>query len=127
MSAAENSAQSARRVIGRPFVKGQTGNPGGRPKAEVDVVAIARRNGPEAIQMLAEIMRNPKASESARVSAANSLLDRGFGKPVQKIDGDLTLRRPLVEMTDDELLELAVSARVIEHHDEESPQHARAE
>ena len=77
VSAAENGAQSTRRVIGRPFVKGQTGNPGGRPKAEVDVVAIARRNGPEAIQMLAEIMRNPKASEvSARVSAANSLLDR---------------------------------------------------
>ena len=30
---AENSAVSARRrVIGRPFVRGQSGNPGGRPK-----------------------------------------------------------------------------------------------
>jgi hypothetical protein len=96
MSATDNSAPSARRGIGRPFVKGQTGNAGGRPKAEHDVVAFARQKGPDAIRTLAEIMLNTKASDSARVGAANSLLERGFGKPVQPIAGDpdnpLTLR-----------------------------------
>ena len=34
------------------------------------------------------IMTNPKSAPAARVSAANALLDRGFGKPAQHITGD---------------------------------------
>ena len=33
-------------------------------------------------------MSNPKAAPAARVSAANSLLDRGYGKPPQHITGE---------------------------------------
>src|SRR5262245_56211226 len=33
-------------------------------------------------------MNNPKASDAARVSAANALLDRGYGKPPQHITGE---------------------------------------
>jgi hypothetical protein len=119
MSEAENSAPSARRVVGRPFPKGQTGNAGGRPKAEHDVVAIAREKGPDAIRTLAEIMLNTKASDNARVGAANSLLERGFGKPTQTIAGDLTLHRPLLELTDDQLLALVAPQLAIEHCNEE--------
>jgi len=32
-------------------------------------------------------MTNPKTSPAARVSAANALLDRGYGKPPQHITG----------------------------------------
>ena len=34
------------------------------------------------------IMSNPKAAPAARVSAANALLDRGYGKPPQHITGE---------------------------------------
>jgi hypothetical protein len=33
-------------------------------------------------------MEQPTAPESARVAAANALLDRGWGKPTQLIAGD---------------------------------------
>ena len=70
---------------GRPFQKGVRGNPGGRPKVLGDVQELARQRSPEAINTLVTIMQNEKAPPAARVVAANSLLDRGYGKPTQPI------------------------------------------
>ena len=42
----------------------------------------------EAIETLVSIMTNPKSAPAARVSAANALLDRGYGKPPQHITGE---------------------------------------
>lgn len=69
-----------------PFVKGQSGNPGGRPKETGEVKALARQYTEEAIHKLAEWMRseNPKAS----VAACQALLDRGYGRPTQPVAGD---------------------------------------
>ncbi|MDR3439869.1 DUF5681 domain-containing protein [Telmatospirillum sp.] len=72
----------------RPFQPGQSGNPGGRPKVIAEIRKLAQEHAPEAIKTLVDICTNPKASSAARVAAANSLLDRGFGKPVQPIVGD---------------------------------------
>lgn len=44
---------------------------------------IAGRYTEEAIETLAEIMNDSRATHSARVAAANAVLDRGHGKPVQ--------------------------------------------
>jgi hypothetical protein len=44
---------------------------------------------PAAIEALASIMNNEKASDAARVSAATALLDRGYGKPQQHIDAEI--------------------------------------
>jgi Family of unknown function (DUF5681) len=70
------------------FKKGQSGNPGGRPKAIAEVKEPAREHTGEAIQTLVSKMTNPKSAPAARVSAANSLLDRGYGKPPQHITGE---------------------------------------
>jgi len=69
-----------------PFAKGQSGNPRGRPKEDLEVKALARKHTRESIERLVYWLRsdNPKAS----VSAANSLLDRAHGKPAQMILGD---------------------------------------
>src|SRR5262245_8168200 len=76
-------------TIGKPFQKGQSGNPGGRPKEIAEVKELARQHMPAAIEALVSIMNNSKASDAARVSAATALLDRGYGKPQQHIDAEI--------------------------------------
>src|SRR6476620_4079056 len=78
-------------TIGKPFKKGQSGNPGGRPKIVAEVKELAREHTAQAIQTLVSIMTNPKSAPAARVSAANALLDRSYGKPPQHhhITGDV--------------------------------------
>ena len=68
------------------FQKGQSGNPGGRPKEDAEVKALARASGPEAIDKLIELMRGD--DRRTALAAAQALLDRGFGKPAQTVSGD---------------------------------------
>ena len=58
-------------------------NPGGRPKALHSVQELAQQYTEQAIETLAEIMNNEDAPASARLSAAEALLNRGWGRPVQ--------------------------------------------
>ena len=88
---------------GRPFQKGVSGNPGGRPKVLGDVQELARQQSPQAINTLAVIMGDEKAPAAARVAAANALLDRGYGKPTQPISQTLEKIDPRT-ITDEELV-----------------------
>jgi hypothetical protein len=72
-------------MIEMPFVKAQSGNPGGRPKALIEVQALAREHSPTAIATLAKIMEDDEVPPAARVAAANSILDRAWGKPPQAL------------------------------------------
>lgn len=71
-----------------PFKKGQSGNPGGRPKKDPAIAAALGAATPEAIQVLVDVMTNVMAPAAARVSAATAILDRSLGKPVQPVSGD---------------------------------------
>ena len=66
------------------FVAGHTGNPGGRPKDEHRVAELARSYTTEAIDTLVHLMRNGK-DERVRGTAAQALLDRGWGKPKMEV------------------------------------------
>lgn len=79
---------SEKKVVGRPFEPGKSGNPHGRPKLPAELREMARAASPDALQALIDVMSDKDAPQSARVSAANSILDRGYGKPAQPIDGD---------------------------------------
>ena len=61
------------------FAPSQSGNPGGRPKDEHRVAELARSYTVEAIDTLVELMRDGK-DERVRGTAAQALLDRGWGK-----------------------------------------------
>jgi hypothetical protein len=81
---AENSEPSARnRGSGRPFGKGQSGNPGGRPKLEGEIRKLAQKHGPAAIKRLVDLMDS--SNERVAVAAAQAVLDRAYGKPPQGI------------------------------------------
>ena len=75
------------------FQAGQSGNPGGRPKGLDEIKRLAQEHSPAAVYRLVDWMQsdNPKAS----VSAAQALLERGYGKPSQPIEGGEELLKAL--------------------------------
>lgn len=65
------------------------GRPAGSPnKATAKIRDIARQYTEQAIQALVDVLANEREPAAARVSAANSLLDRGYGKPSNVLNGD---------------------------------------
>lgn len=68
------------------FVKGQSGNPGGRPKEAAEVKALAIGYSVEAIHKLHSLMGSP--DEKIQLAASIAMMDRGLGKPTQAISGD---------------------------------------
>ena len=83
-NAAISKDAAPKRVIGRPFQPGQSGNPSGRARIANNVREIARQHTADAINALVEIVQDK--SHPQRVAAANSLLDRGYGKPIQQVE-----------------------------------------
>jgi hypothetical protein len=57
-------------------------------KAPTEIKSLARAHTESALNVLAGIMNKTDAPETARVSAAQALLDRGWGKPAQAIKNE---------------------------------------
>jgi hypothetical protein len=110
------------------FKKGQVANPNGRPHMLTAIAPKARKHAEAAIRTLVEIAEKG-TPDSARVSAAVALLDRGFGRPAASVELDLTLHKSFETMSLEELQAfrekyalLALSAPlVIEHTEQPSP------
>ncbi len=65
------------------FKKGQSGNPGGRPKEVAEVRKLAKEHGPAAIERLVELMSSE--NERTAVAACEAILNRGYGRPAQSV------------------------------------------
>ena len=81
------------------WAKGQSGNPGGRPRGVGDLRELARRHTGEAVQVLVTVMGDVSAAPSARVGAAQALLDRGWGRAPLSLE----VREQRVEVSPDML------------------------
>ncbi len=63
----------------------QAGTPN---KTTASIREAAQQYTDEALKTLVDVMGDETAPPAARVAAANSLLDRGHGKPRQELDVD---------------------------------------
>jgi uncharacterized protein DUF5681 len=80
--------------LARPgtFQPGQSGNPKGRPPNSQAIGTLARKYGPACVDKLAQfaglVPGEIGESHGVQLAAMKELLDRGYGKAVQHIDGD---------------------------------------
>lgn len=97
-----------RRAPSTAFKPGQSGNPGGRPKKLQDLAQAAQEHSVTALATLVAVCK--KGPAAARVAAAKELLDRGYGKAPQTLQGPGG--KPLIpdkptDMTDEQLAAIA--------------------
>ena len=106
---AQNSGSERKMPEGTPFKKGQSGNPGGRPKEVKELQALARESCGPAIEYAKalvakglkaiEVAKNPELAESGEefeaaqgfdhrvgMTAAAFIRDTGMGKPAQAVE-----------------------------------------
>ena len=80
---AANSEKSAR-GRGRPFEKGKSGNPNGRPKQtqeQKDALAMIRELAPVAVERLRDIICDTSIKADTQLKAIEIILERTYGKP----------------------------------------------
>src|SRR5579871_5558077 len=89
--------------VGRPFQKGQSGNPGGRKKIPVHVTELAQAETEACIKKLVALRDGKKVAHSVQLGATLALLDRAWAKPSKPIEGNFNLSA----LTDEQLQQLA--------------------
>jgi hypothetical protein len=70
----------------RSWSKGESGNPGGRPRGFVTEIRRQTKNGFELVSFALRVLRNEEAEMRDRAWACTYLTDRGFGKPTQAVE-----------------------------------------
>lgn len=89
MAESSTGAATRKRGKGRPFEKGQSGNPGGRKKMPEEVKEILRAAAPKAAELLVQMLDDPATPAKLRLQAAETVLDRVYGKASQPIEGNI--------------------------------------
>ncbi len=118
------------------FKKGVASNPGGktlpmrpetieRRKMVENVRELCRTKSIDAVNALVEIVNSKTASPSARVVAANAILDRAFGKPQVTVEATVTnydtmSERELMEYISGKTIEGEVVKALQEEEDQNS-------
>jgi hypothetical protein len=109
--ASDSRGTNSKGTVGRPFEKGASGNPGGRPKGLVRKIREETRDGEEMVEYMLRVARDEDEATKVRVEAYTWLADRGFGRPTQaevRFSGDAmteseTVRELATRFSRDEL------------------------
>jgi hypothetical protein len=102
------NSEGAATMRGRPFQKGVSGNPDGRPLLATSVAGYVRLKGGEDariyIDQLHVIATSPRENARTRLVALALLLDRGYGKAPQMLEVPTVFDlSQLASLTDEEL------------------------
>ena len=87
-----------------PFVKGQSGNPGGRKPIPEEVKELARAATPKAMRRQVELIDSE--DEAIALKATELVLNRAFGKPAQTVNVN-SEKRDALDYSIGDLLEIA--------------------
>jgi hypothetical protein len=80
-----------------PFKPGKSGNPSGRPRMPEELKRSFQEAAPKALRTLIAILDGENgAKPSDQVRAAEVLMNRGYGMPVQAVEAEITDLRPIV-------------------------------
>lgn len=78
-----NSAKS--KIPLKPWQKGQSGNPAGRPRKSRNAIARAHDLAPDAITLLWKMANDKTLAAGVRRQCANDILDRSLGKVTKSV------------------------------------------
>ena len=70
------------------FRPGESGNPGGRPRAVAAIRDLVQAKGPDLVERLMTMALADETEDRVRIEAIKVLLDRGYGRPPQPITGE---------------------------------------
>jgi hypothetical protein len=70
-------------------------------QAKRDIAERAREHGDAALNVLIKIAKDDQQPAAARVGAANAILDRGYGKPMQAVEMTGANGGPILSQTID--------------------------
>lgn len=98
MDTVDSKDAQNQRTLGRPFVKGQSGNPGGQPKGTPSLVREIKR----------QLKANPKRAEELANAAIQHAIDGNaqFMKLIiDRLDGATVQRLAVGELTPEQILQ----------------------
>lgn len=85
------------------FQKGQSGNPGGRPKMPKELSTKLKEMAPAAFNRVCELMKS--TDERVALAASKEIMDREWGRPKEHVM--VESKQPAPELTDDALTRIA--------------------